>query len=464
MDRFTERFAPCGLPDNAMTPVYGLAEATLGVAFTPIGRGPRVETVDADGIARAARAIPVSGGSPEQTRRFVSCGPPIPGFEVRIVDGRGIEVPERAEGAIEFRGPSTTSGYFRNPNATRSLFDGEWLRSGDRGYVAGGELYVTGRDKDLIVRAGRNLYPYDLEAAIGALDGVRKGCVAVFAAADPGAGTERLVVVAETREADPDRKRELMDAITRAATTLAGAGPDEIVLAPPHSVLKTSSGEDSAHGGPGAVRERGARQGGRIGTVAGRPSRGVRGRRGGEVVGAPCGARRLRDPCGNRGRDRPRAHLDCGRGRSRERAGAVASRAWPCATRVQGARNSNPGERRVEPCRCRAVRRRRQPCELPRRTGPLRRDAGPGRLRRQGRARTQRVPCADAACAGGGVHSPARPRTQRGRRRITGGSPAERRLAGLSFPRARCTACRACCRSGSGRSPWRWRPAPAWCR
>ena len=243
MDRFTERFAPCGLPDNAMTPVYGLAEATLGVAFTPIGRGPRVETVDADAIARRKRAIPVSGGSPGQTRRFVSCGPPIPGFEVRIVDDRGIEAPERAEGAIEFRGASTTSGYFRNPDATRALFDGEWLRSGDRGYVAGGELYVTGRDKDLIVRAGRNLYPYDLEAAIGALDGVRKGCVAVFAAADPGAGTERLVVVAETREADPDRKREIMDAITRAATTLAGAGPDEIVLAPPHSVLKTSSGK-----------------------------------------------------------------------------------------------------------------------------------------------------------------------------------------------------------------------------
>ena len=243
MDRFTAKFASCGLPDNAMTPVYGLAEATLGVAFTPIGRGPRIETVDADTMARQAHANPVSGGSPRHTRRFVSCGPPIPGFEVRVVDDRGTEMPERVEGAVEFRGPSTTAGYFRNPPATRALFDGDWLRSGDRGYVAGGELYVTGRDKDLIVRAGRNLYPYDLEAAVGGLEGIRKGCVAVFASADPGAGTERLVVVAETRETDPDRKRGLMDAITRAATTLAGAGPDEIVLAPPHSVLKTSSGK-----------------------------------------------------------------------------------------------------------------------------------------------------------------------------------------------------------------------------
>ena len=243
MDRFTAKFAPCGFAANAMTPVYGLAEATLGVAFTPIGRGPRVETVDADAIARRAEAVPLSGGSPGQVRRFVSCGPPIPGFEVRIVDDRGTEQRERIEGAIEFRGPSTTAGYYRNPAASRALFDGEWLRSGDRGYIAGGELYVTGRDKDLIVRAGRNLYPYDLEAAVGEIDGVRKGCVAVFASSDPEAGTERVVVVVETREEDPERRREIVDSVTRTAAVLLGGGADEIVLAPPHSVLKTSSGK-----------------------------------------------------------------------------------------------------------------------------------------------------------------------------------------------------------------------------
>ena len=164
-------------------------------------------------------------------------------YEVRIVDERGTELEERAEGSVEFRGPSTTSGYFRNPAATRALFDGEWLRSGDRGYVAGGELYITGRDKDLIVRAGRNLYPYDLEAAVGEVDGVRKGCVAVFASPDPAAGTERLVVVAETRESEAGRRRAIEEAIVRVASAEIGAAPDEIVLAPPHSVLKTSSGK-----------------------------------------------------------------------------------------------------------------------------------------------------------------------------------------------------------------------------
>ncbi len=243
MERFTARFAPCGFAAKAMTPVYGLAEATLGVAFTPVGRGPRVEVIDADAIAQRGEALPRSGSSSGPARRLVSCGPPIPGFEVRVVDERGNERRERTEGAIEFRGPSTTSGYHRNPAANRALFNGEWLRSGDRGYVAGGELYVTGRDKDLIVRAGRNLYPYDLEAAVGAVEGVRKGCVAVFAASDPASGTERLVVVAETREQDPDRRRDIMNAVTRAASAQLGGGPDEIVLAPPHSVLKTSSGK-----------------------------------------------------------------------------------------------------------------------------------------------------------------------------------------------------------------------------
>jgi len=243
MERFAAKFAPCGFDPKAMTPVYGLAEATLGVAFTPVGRGPRVETVDADAIAQRGEALPPPDGSSGPARRFVSCGPPIPGFEVRIVGDRGNERRERREGAIEFRGPSTTSGYHRNPAANRALFNGEWLRSGDRGYVAGGELYVTGRDKDLIVRAGRNLYPYDLEAAVGAIEGVRKGCVAVFAAADPASGTERLVVVAETREKDPSRRRDIMSAVTRTASTLLGGGLDVIVLVPPHSVLKTSSGK-----------------------------------------------------------------------------------------------------------------------------------------------------------------------------------------------------------------------------
>ena len=177
----------------------------------------------------------------------ISSGVPIPGFEVRTVDDDGRETPERVQGRLQFRGPSTTSGYFRDRAATAALFDGDWLESGDLAYVAGGEVHITGRVKDVVIRAGRNLYPYDFEQAAGDLPGVRRGCVALFSArARAGtatAGTERLVAVAETRETDPARRAEIRAALEALSEERLGQPMDELVLAPPHTVLKTSSGK-----------------------------------------------------------------------------------------------------------------------------------------------------------------------------------------------------------------------------
>jgi 1-acyl-sn-glycerol-3-phosphate acyltransferase len=167
----------------------------------------------------------------------------LPGYEMRIADARGRSLPERVEGRIEFRGPSATQGYFRNPEATAQLFDGDWLDSGDLGYVAEGDLYVTGRAKDIIIRGGQNIYPHELEEAVGAIQGIRRGCVAVFGARAEHAPGEHLVVVAETRERDRERRDELRAEINRLAVALVGGPADEIVLAPPHTVLKTSSGK-----------------------------------------------------------------------------------------------------------------------------------------------------------------------------------------------------------------------------
>jgi acyl carrier protein len=242
MENFVRRFGPYGLRAQAIAPVYGLAEATLGVAFTPVGRGMRTERVQRAPLTTEGR-VEVAEAGDADAQTFVSSGVPIPGFEVRIVDDANRETAERTEGRLEFRGPSTTSGYYRNPEETRGLFHDDWLDSGDRAYVADGEVYITGRAKDVIIRAGRNIYPYELEQAIGDIDGIRRGCVAVFGGSDPASGTERLVVVAETRETDEVTRADLRTRIETLTGELLGMPADDVLVATPGTVLKTSSGK-----------------------------------------------------------------------------------------------------------------------------------------------------------------------------------------------------------------------------
>jgi len=181
--------------------------------------------------------------SDTQALSFVACGRALPGYRLRVVDAQGNPLPDRRQGRLQFRGPSATRGYYRNPEQTKRLFDGQWLETGDLAYLVAGELYPTSRWKDLIIRAGRNIHPYELEEAVGDIAGVRKGCVAVFGSVDPASGTERLVVLAETRETDPAERARLRAAINAQAVALTQTSADEILLVPPHTVLKTSSGK-----------------------------------------------------------------------------------------------------------------------------------------------------------------------------------------------------------------------------
>lgn len=242
LSRFADRFAPCGLRAEAMTPVYGLAEAGLGLVFPPIGRGVRVDRIDQELFVKSGQAVPADSAA-EAVLENASCGMAIPGYEIRIADSQGAALPQRREGRIEFQGPSNTVGYYKNPVATRELYDGDWIDTGDLGYLAGNELFVTGRAKDLIIRGGENLHPESIEEAVGELDHVRKGCVAAFGVGDPDIGTERLVVVAESRATDPPTLAGLRAGITRVTVDLVGAAPDDIVIAAPGTVLKTSSGK-----------------------------------------------------------------------------------------------------------------------------------------------------------------------------------------------------------------------------
>jgi 1-acyl-sn-glycerol-3-phosphate acyltransferase len=251
MTRFTERFARYGFRAESMSPVYGLAESTVGLSFTPTGRGPRVDRVARAPFEREGRAEPAPPDA-DRPLTFVSVGRPIPRHEIRVVDGAGHELPDRREGDIEFRGPSSTSGYLRNARATAALRgnrqeqekgkDG-WLVTGDRGYFAAGELHVTGRSKDLIIRAGRHVFPYELEDAVGAIAGVRRGGVAVFSCPDETKGTEKLVIVAETRVLGAEPRSELRARIEGRVAELFDTGPEEVVLVAPRVVPKTSSGK-----------------------------------------------------------------------------------------------------------------------------------------------------------------------------------------------------------------------------
>ncbi len=239
---FAQRFGHYGLRPQAITPVYGLAECSVGLAFPPPGRGPLIDCIKRDSFMRTGHAEP-AGREEADALRFIACGRPLSGHEIRIVDATGRELGERVEGHLEFKGPSATGGYFRNPEQTRLLFHGEWLDSGDFAYLAEGDIYLTGRSKDIIIRAGRNIYPYELEEAVGNIPGIRKGCVAVFGSPDPATGTERLVVLAETRETSPAQLETLRGQINSLTLDILGMPADNIVLAPVHSVLKTSNGK-----------------------------------------------------------------------------------------------------------------------------------------------------------------------------------------------------------------------------
>jgi 1-acyl-sn-glycerol-3-phosphate acyltransferase len=242
MSAFEEKFSKWNFGKNIISPVYGLAEASVGLAFTPPGEPWQVDLIDRDVLASTGEAVAARTGDPAPLR-IVGCGYVLPEHDLRVVDAAGLELPECSEGQLQFRGPSATSGYYRNPQATKGLLSGEWVNTGDRAYLSQGMLYITGREKDIIIKGGRNISPYELEEAIGDLPRVRRGCVAVFGSLDPASGTERVVVLAETRERDNALDEDLRHRINDLAVSLIGSPVDDIVLAPPHTVPKTSSGK-----------------------------------------------------------------------------------------------------------------------------------------------------------------------------------------------------------------------------
>ncbi|PTL81421.1 fatty acyl-AMP ligase [Vitiosangium sp. GDMCC 1.1324] len=233
--RFTERFSRWGFQAGALRPVYGLSEASLAVTFPPAGRGPRGLGVDARVLATERRVV-------DGSREVVSVGRPVPGFEVQVRDELGHELPERRVGRVFARGPSVMVGYVGNTEATARALDAEgWLDTGDLGFEADGELFLTGRAKDLVIIRGANHAPQEFEECLEGVEGLRTGCAVALGFTPEGEQDEVLLVLAES--ASGAEVEGLEERVREAVVAGTGVRPHTVRVLEPGTLPRTSSGK-----------------------------------------------------------------------------------------------------------------------------------------------------------------------------------------------------------------------------
>jgi fatty-acyl-CoA synthase len=232
---------PFGLRPDAILPAYGMAETTLAVSFSECGAGLVVDEVDADLLAALRRAIPATKGN---TRRLATLGPLLQDLEARIVDDDGATLPTRGVGVIELRGESLTPGYITMGGFVAAQDSDGWYDTGDLGYLTeAGHVVVCGRVKDVIIMAGRNIYPTDIERAAGNVTGVRPGC-AVAVRLDAGHSRETFAVAVESNEwEDPAEVRRIEQQVAHAVVGEVGVRPRNVVVLGPGTIPKTPSGK-----------------------------------------------------------------------------------------------------------------------------------------------------------------------------------------------------------------------------
>jgi fatty-acyl-CoA synthase len=232
-----EKLAPVGFGESALAVSYAMAENTFAVTQTKVGASPRIDTVEIAAVQERGEAI-----SAAQGKRFVSCGAPIETVELRILDAEQLPLTERRVGEIALRSEFMLSGYFKRPDLTeKAMTPDGWYLTGDMGYLADNELYITGRKKDLIIVGGKNIYPQDIEAIANRTPGIHPGRAVAFGVLDERLGSEKVVVICEAADGSDQEaaERELRASIVKETEVTLG----DLRFVPRGWIVKTSSGK-----------------------------------------------------------------------------------------------------------------------------------------------------------------------------------------------------------------------------
>ncbi len=240
MRSFVETFSKAGLKPHALLPSYGMAEATLAISFIGVEEELSTDVIDVDAYQQDRKAEPVAVEhlASGRAQEFVSCGKAFPRHELGVFDDAGKRLHDRQIGELWVRGPSIAKGYYEDGEATDRTFGNGWLKTGDYGYLVSGNAYITGRKKDIIIINGRNYDPQRMEWIVDELPEVRKGSTVAFSR--PGAQSEELVIVLESRSPKPEELKELVKQKINENLQLM---PVDVVIAPVGSLPKTSSGK-----------------------------------------------------------------------------------------------------------------------------------------------------------------------------------------------------------------------------
>lgn len=240
---FYERFKPYGLKWEALQTSYAMAENVFGVTQSRLGSAPVVDEIDRESFMSERVAKSPLDGRPAM--RMMSSGRPLENVEIRILDEKGREVPERVVGEIALKSDCMLTGYYNREDVTRKAFLDGWYLTGDYGYMANGEIFVSGRKKDMIIVGGRNVYPQDLEALACEVPGVHAGRAVAFGMFDETQGTEEVVIIAEVDANDPAEQGKIADAIRLHVTKNSAIALRHVRVVGPRWIIKTSSGKTS---------------------------------------------------------------------------------------------------------------------------------------------------------------------------------------------------------------------------